>query len=79
MIEDTLTIPADLTNEIKKIAQFLNITPHQFLLKAIKEKISFFQSVEMYTDEDIVKWTQADQLSAEKRQRILQKVGISLD
>ncbi|MDM8559099.1 hypothetical protein [Candidatus Parabeggiatoa sp. HSG14] len=79
MTEDTLTVPADLTNEVKKIAQFLNITPHQFLLKVIKEKLSFFQSVEMYTDEDIAQWTQADQLSAEKRQRILQKVGISLD
>ena len=79
MNEYTLTVPADLTNEVKKTAEFLNITPHQFLLKTIKEKISFFQSVEIYTDEDIAQWNQADQLSAENRQHILQKVGVSID
>jgi len=79
MTEYTLEIPDDLLNQIKNTAKSLNVTLSQFLLNLIKERISSFQSVEMYTDEDIAQWTQADNLSAEKRQHILQKAGVSFD
>jgi hypothetical protein len=49
------------------------------LFVTLQQTAHSFQEIEIYTNEQIEQWIQADQLSTEERKFILQKVGVSLD
>lgn len=77
MSEYTLQIPDDLFTTVQQLAAQQRVSVNQLLISVITAYLS--PATEIYSDEDIAQWIQDDQLSAEQRQHVLQKVGVSFD